>query len=154
MGCGHRHRLWPTPKTYLLNLSKPIGAHGKNEKQRSTKGTEMARPKILSDMARSQMAKSYDAGTRPSELAREYGVSMSYVINVSREWQASQMVRRLKSQLARARQNQVEMTEPEPIESPFLRRKIIDKMCKGRKLELVTFVKLPYVSIQAQGVVR
>lgn len=154
MGFGHRHRLWPIPKNYRLNLSKPIGAAGKNEKQRSTKGTEMARPKILSDMARSQMAKSYDAGTRPSELAREYGVSMSYVINVSREWQAAQMVRKLKSQLAMARQNQVKRTAPEPIESPTLRCKPINTSYGGVGEQRVMWIKLPYVSIQAQGVVR
>lgn len=123
----------------------------------------MARRKKLSDMARWRMAKSYHAGTRVSELAAEWGVSMSYVINVAKAWETEQKLRKL----AILEKQQRQQIKPPPMTTPMPPvRRVIER--KGQRILVVempvsygghcgsadrrtTMVSLQYVSMQEAG---
>jgi hypothetical protein len=74
----------------------------------------MARKYKLDPTSRNQIARAYRAGMGASEIAKDYGVSPSYVINTAKAWETEQSLRRLKTLEKHFRQQIV----PPPIEMP------------------------------------
>ncbi len=72
----------------------------------------MPRAMKFCDEIRASMGRRYEFGESPSEIARDYGASAAYVINVARDYRRNMQIRRLKSQNARLRRE----LRPPPIE--------------------------------------
>jgi hypothetical protein len=72
----------------------------------------MPRTMKFCDEIRASMGRRYEFGESPSEIARDYGASAAYVINVARDYRRNMQIRRLKSQNARLRRE----LKPPPIE--------------------------------------
>lgn len=137
---------------------EPFGDWGAWEENEIRGLNVMARPKLLSNMARNQMAKDYLAGGSCTEIARHYGVSASYVINVAKSWDVEQKLRRLATLEKQARQVVVAppMETPDPglAYVPIMYQgrqiiRIVKRVSKGNSAEHYdTMISLPYYAIQ------
>jgi transposase-like protein len=144
--------------TRPVNPKAMLGDWGPWEEREMMELTRMARQKTMADTARAQMAKDYLAGGSPSEIARHYGVSPSYVINVARKWDNEQTIRRLKAMVKEARRQIV----PPPMETPDPGSAYVPIMYRGHQIIRITkrvskgnsadhydsMISLPYYAIQ------
>lgn len=117
------------------------------------------RPLKLNPMARTQIARAYHAGARPTELAKHYGVSAPYVLAAVRSYDRKQQDR--KDRIA-ARRHRLErptpVVEPKPKAAPTAPIRTWDlSSAVGKELGIVAYragdysasnPSLAYISLQ------
>lgn len=103
----------------------------------------MARKHKLDPTSRNQIARAYRAGMGASEIAKDYGVSPSYVINTAKAWETEQTIRQLKAKLKEARRQIV----PPPIEMPDPGKRCFTRAGHAYSLN-AQGISVPWVPIQ------